>query len=149
MMQSMTGEAPVYSSKPKIHRLPASPPLPRKMRVLRAFLSMPLDRKVFALCGFAGAMMLSAVFIQVAKTVSSGENAIVSPASAATFAHLSHGATSEKKPEKSIVISDTDGAIVGQMAKIPAQNEQVTDIKTMTEVDNRAGRDLLSVINKY
>lgn len=53
------------------------------------------------------------------------------------------------KSSKTIILSDQGGTIVGQMAKIPAQGEQGTEVTAVTAVDNRAARDLLSILNKY
>ncbi len=57
----------------------------------------------------------------------------------------------QEVPEKSplIVITGDAGTIVGQMARIPAENEQVTEIKSPSEVDKETGRELLSIIGKY
>lgn len=50
---------------------------------------------------------------------------------------------------KIIVLEDNGGSIVGQMAKIPLENEQITEIKPLQDIDNGVGRELLSIINKY
>jgi hypothetical protein len=50
---------------------------------------------------------------------------------------------------QTIIIEGKSEAIVGQMAKIPSENGNIADIKTVSEVDNRAGRELLSIISKY
>lgn len=51
---------------------------------------------------------------------------------------------SEAKP---IILKEKEGTIVGQMAKIvPAA--PATDAGT-SEIDNRKGRELLSIVNKY
>lgn len=50
---------------------------------------------------------------------------------------------------KTIVLQDKNDSIIGQMARIPLENEQITEIKSASDVDNSAGRELLSIINKY
>lgn len=50
---------------------------------------------------------------------------------------------------KTIILQGQNEAIIGQMARIPLENEQITEIKSASEVDNSAGRELLSIINKY
>jgi len=50
---------------------------------------------------------------------------------------------------KVISLTDNSGGIVGQMVKIPAENEQITEIKALRDIDNDAGRELLSIISKY
>jgi len=57
-----------------------------------------------------------------------------------------------KAPEKendTIVIKDDNQTIVGQMAKIPSRNQQITEIKSVSNVDKGTGRELLSIIGKY
>ncbi|MBY0406780.1 MAG: hypothetical protein K2Q01_03750, partial [Rickettsiales bacterium] len=50
---------------------------------------------------------------------------------------------------QTIVLQGQNEAIIGQMARIPMENEQITEIKPASDVDNGAGRELLSIINKY
>ena len=50
---------------------------------------------------------------------------------------------------KTIILQGKNEAIIGQMARIPLENEPITEIKSASEVDNSAGRELLSIINKY
>ena len=54
-----------------------------------------------------------------------------------------------KPSNKVIALHDDSEHIVGQMAKIPADNEQIVEIKSVNDIDNRAGRELLSIISKY
>lgn len=53
------------------------------------------------------------------------------------------------KSGSTIRLKDHSGAIIGQMAKIPLENEQITEIKAINDIDNDAGRELLSIISKY
>lgn len=53
------------------------------------------------------------------------------------------------KSGSTILLKDHSGAIIGQMAKIPLENEQITEIKAINDIDNGAGRELLSIISKY
>lgn len=55
----------------------------------------------------------------------------------------------QENTDKSIIINGKDGGIVGHVTHIKPEQQEVTGIRTMTEVDNRASRDLLSVVNKY
>lgn len=50
---------------------------------------------------------------------------------------------------ETIILQGNKESIVGRMARIPMQNEPITEIKSFSEVDNSAGRELLSIINKY
>jgi hypothetical protein len=58
-------------------------------------------------------------------------------------------ASFSEKEEKTILLKGQTESIVGQMAKIPVQNEQITEIKAITDIDNSAGHELLSIISKY
>jgi hypothetical protein len=53
----------------------------------------------------------------------------------------------EKPP--TILLRGQSEAIIGQMAKIPAENEPVIETRAISAVDNNAGRELLSIISKY
>lgn len=53
------------------------------------------------------------------------------------------------KNSRTIHIQGPSESIVGQLARIPSENGSIADIKTVSEVDNRAGRELLSIIGKY
>ena len=56
------------------------------------------------------------------------------------------------QPEKNtsiIMLKDKSSVIVGQMARIPLENEQITEVKPINDVDNRGGRELLSIVGKY
>ena len=48
-----------------------------------------------------------------------------------------------------ITLKDQSNMIVGQMAKIPLENEQITEVKPINEVDNSGGHALLSIVGKY
>lgn len=50
---------------------------------------------------------------------------------------------------QTIHIKGNQQAIIGQLARIPSESGNISDIKTVSEVDNRAGRELLSIISKY
>lgn len=50
---------------------------------------------------------------------------------------------------KTIILQGKNESIIGQMARIPLESEQITEIKSVSEVDNSTGRELLSIINKY
>jgi hypothetical protein len=54
-----------------------------------------------------------------------------------------------RRKGKTIMIEGKNGTIVGQLAKIPSENGGISEISTVSDVDNRAGRELLSIISKY
>jgi len=57
--------------------------------------------------------------------------------------------TKVEKPGTTITLKDKSGSIVGQMARIPVENEQITEVKAINTVDNGSGHELLSILNKY
>jgi len=48
-----------------------------------------------------------------------------------------------------IMLKDRSSMIVGQMARIPLNNDQITEVKPINTVDNGGGRELLSIVGKY
>lgn len=50
---------------------------------------------------------------------------------------------------KTIYIKGNSEVIVGQLARIPTESGSIADIKTVSDIDNRAARELLSIISKY
>ena len=58
-------------------------------------------------------------------------------------------AASAGKANKVITLHNNSDTIVGQMAKIPSQNESITEVKPANEVDKQGSRDLFSIVNKY
>jgi hypothetical protein len=138
--------APVLSSRPKIHRLPAtvlrSPEKPRLRSVLlKGGVMMAALTIVVVMLGWVVSLS-SASRESFARVLAGSGGAPVSDAMASTL-------LSASPSDSTIVLADKSGTIVGRMAKIPAQNEHITEIKPVSEVDNRAGRELLSIINKY
>ena len=58
-------------------------------------------------------------------------------------------AAPSKKASTIISLHNNSDYIVGQMTKIPVENEQITEIRPANDIDNHAGRELLSIISKY
>lgn len=54
-----------------------------------------------------------------------------------------------EKSSSTIVIKDENSSIIGQMAKIPVQNQPITEVNTVSNVDKGGKQELLSIINKY
>ncbi len=97
-----------------------------------------------------GIVTLSVYQHKLGKTLKAEAVATLQPASGGNMSMIptvSEAAASEQA--KSINIQGNSGSIVGQMAKIPTENDQITEIKTVSDVDNTAGRELLSIISKY
>ena len=83
------------------------------------------------------------------------------PASDIEMEKMAADPSSPQKNSQSVTLGDEGGSITGQMARIPANGDIVsetlpdaknngkTDAKAASEVDKDTSRDLLSIINKY
>lgn len=101
--------------------------------------------KTYIIGGLSAVFVVSAIIIHISKLWG---GAFIPEASAHAVVQPTTMQMVEK-PDKTIIINGKDGGIVGQVTHIQPAAAEVTGIKTMTEVDNRASRDLLSVVNKY
>ena len=120
------------ASRPKVHRLPALP----KRKAAKSLPSTGL--LLMALVGITA--------LALNQQLQYGQaSAHVAPEASA----ISASTVSDQKTDNSIVIQGQNNAIVGQLAKIPSQSQKISEIKTVSNVDNSGGRDLLSIINKY
>lgn len=124
-------------SRPKIHRLPASL-LPRR--------DTHGARQVIYGLGF----LVALTFLAFATDRLAHRNAAFPETGQETpqTSEAPRSLTSRSQNQTIILTGEKEG-IVGQLAKIPAQNQQMSEIKTISEVDNRAGRELLGIISKY
>lgn len=129
-------------SRPKVHRLPA----PRKST------RKHIAPQLFGL-GFVAAATLAGWiglnFYQPEQVNSSVSHNIGTAGFMPSVSEAAASTLSPEKDNKTIVIQSNNDTIVGQMAHIPAQNEQITEVKTASDIDNNAGRELLSIISKY
>lgn len=140
-------------SKPKVHRLPALVTR-KKKKPTDIFKRSPM----FLFAGLV--MLLFAASFSIKKpesealTVKPSDDAKTimadnDPVAPITMADARVGSVLPEKISKTIVIKGQAGIIIGQMAKIPAESEQITEIKAVSDIDNDAGRELLSIISKY
>lgn len=136
----MTHTLAIGPSRPKIHRLPPLRKESRVARLWRAAYGLATTNKVAIVSSLASVLVVSALILHINKLWEGGS--FIPQASA----HVIPAETG--KSTQSIVISGQNGTIVGQIAKIPAQQEKGAPIDTMSNVDNTAQRDLLSVVNK-
>lgn len=85
------------------------------------------------------------------KSLLSGASEILSPAigDAQAATGMKGLPESLEKTGNTVIFHGNSDFIVGQMAKIPLENEQITEIKPVQNIDNEAGRELLSIISKY
>jgi hypothetical protein len=137
--------AVITHSRPKIHRFPVPKKASRLARA-KQWLALRTDQdKAYFLSAISAVFVFSAVIIHISKLwggafiPEASAHAVVPPTTMQMV----------EKADKTIIINGKDGGIVGQVTHIQPAAAEVTGIKTMTEVDNRASRDLLSVVNKY
>jgi hypothetical protein len=139
---------PYSTPKPKVFRLPPaaaiSLPSPVKFapepRVSRAW------RWGSGLLTLALMWSVATVFFtrDVSKTAAEpGLEGILPPPVAEAQAAL------PLEGPSTILLRGRSEAIIGQMAKIPAENEPIIETQAVSAIDNNAARELLSIINKY
>jgi hypothetical protein len=151
MGMMMEATLPHPAIKPKIGRLPALQPAK--------------DRRPLLMAGAAA--LAFGVVLAMASTREPPAEALPAEAETAALPPATEATPAAELPEEAPTVematptpppasrNDTlsfqDGrqGIVGQMAKIPAQNLPSIEVRTVTNVDNAAGRELLSIVNKY
>ena len=154
--------SPTIVSRPKVHRPPfldvdASVKTSAVVRRDRR----PLGRSL-RLAGILALVMISIVLFEKhsVNVADSGSVRIVtlpailvgSQAASDEGSLIGDAQASVVSPNKSngiISLRHNSEYIVGQLTKIPVENEQITEIKPANDIDNHAGRELLSIISKY
>jgi hypothetical protein len=125
--------APMFiaASRPKIHRLPALPPVVKPVR------SPVLSRQKMVLGGAALTIVaLIAISSQFFSDATRSEAAVKAPSPVAD--------------EKTIVLRNENQVIIGQMAHIASPPATAPEVSTASPgVDARKGQELLSIINQY
>ena len=159
-MSSIT--LPANASRPKVHRLPPASlyVAPKKRRPVRLVVA-GTTLLVLGVGSFLGSKQPAEIIngntqhAAMLPAISVGPEATedLSIIRNATNA-LSHTigdaqAASAGKANKVITLHNNSDTIVGQMAKIPSQNESITEVKPANEVDKQGSRDLFSIVNKY
>jgi hypothetical protein len=135
--------APV--SRPKVHRPPPLAPVTRKHRVASALVDYGTIAKfAFTISSVGLLLTLGVLFAHRFFPSTLREDVVVKTAIA--VAPIAD-AQADSSQAKTIVLKEKDGAIVGQMTKI-VPSVPPADIAT-SEIDNRKGRELLSIVNKY
>lgn len=136
--------ASVNSSRPKVNRPPAFlQPKPRT----NSYVKM-LVRGL----AIAAVLLIAVAVIEKTAHLAKKTETANAPASAESAGMLSPSigdAQAYSGPGKTFVLQGGSETIVGQMARIPAENEQITELKSVSDIDNDAGRELLSIISKY
>ena len=142
-------------TRPKIHRLPGVLAAEKKgpVRTPHAPKSMRIDfTKLYV--GAAG--LLVVVGMGVGLFAHPGEVTDKTPEALEALTVAPSGSSDEsllvaavKAPSDTIIIKGERGGIVGQMARIPSPNVQITEVQGVSNVDKSSGRELLSIVNKY
>ncbi|MDE3059962.1 MAG: hypothetical protein KGJ06_03010 [Pseudomonadota bacterium] len=138
-MSSIVAASPC--SRPKIHRLPVRSSRFSTKRLLGWLAVVAL---------FSGLSLLAQKEVSdfsAAESMQAGRmpEATVSVAAAQS----APVATPLARQQKTIMLKGKSEFIVGQLAKIPTESEQITEIKPLSDIDNHAGHELLSIISKY
>lgn len=121
------------TSRPKIHRLPQSKIHEGELYVSRAVLVVCL------------ALLLVAVIPALWSFRTVGKSTIASsipPSQAQVIAPTAN-------PVQGIPVRDETGAMVGQLAKMPADVEKGASINSVSKVDPQSGKELMKIIGKY
>ena len=140
--------ATVCVSRPKVHRLPKRDANVRAKKGQQVkFVAVggaALLVAGVAILVFTPEKTLLSGRILPAISVGSQDASMIGDAQASV-----DGTIHAAKRNKIITIHNDSEYIVGQMAKIPAENEQITEIKPINDIDSHAGKELLSIISKY
>ncbi|MDE3016101.1 MAG: hypothetical protein KGI29_04175 [Pseudomonadota bacterium] len=126
--------------RPKIHRLPA---LSRNRTPLLA----AVHRPVFL--PFAVLLVLSFAVMAIQKQIIdfSGSSHAV-PFLPPVIVDARASVVPPEKSPATMVFTGQSGTIIGQFVRMPADNEQITEIRPVSDVDKTAGRELLSIISR-
>jgi len=166
-MSTLTATMPMTVSKPKVHRPPFIGTHKNQQKqgfpgfllfwaaVLLALIGVSLSINKEPTIKEATTLPAVAVVSQrltpaAPKETTTDTNLLPTPigeAQAETGALPSAGVNA--KSGATILLQDKTSGIVGQMAKIPLENEQITEVKAINEVDNGGGHELLSIVGKY
>ena len=122
-------------SRPKVHRLPSAAP-----RTSKKFTYFSIVFAAILLLVLMG-MLLNRMIFNISTTVPVPEMIPMKPSLATPVV--------PDKEADTIVITDESQAIVGQLTKIPAQNQQITGIKSVSNLDKKDGKELLSIIKSH
>ena len=165
---------PNYAVRPKVYRLPPAAPVrvtsPRQLKRSTAsflFLSMALGAGMLAVNPMENFTFHDAGTVTMLPTISIGAHeTLVEDTSLIGEAHASIGTAAHANvpvapnaPSPSIIsLRGHSDSIVGQITKIPLDNEQITEVKpdnapenkvSENKVDKPANRELLSIVSKY
>jgi hypothetical protein len=145
-------------SRPKIHRLPVSLSSHKRSgpQQLSSFVQQHLVSHAHRGMKMTILLVTVSAGLFIASQMVSGSRHTDNPLAVARLEPASGDAMASiprmhamGRNNKTIHIEGKSEAIVGQLARIPSENGNISDIKTVSEVDNRAGRELLSIIGKY
>lgn len=132
--------------RPKVFKLPpAAPPVP----LSRSFAARVVDSHPLVLASLLLAIGVSLLLSKKPLLVITHEPSPMAIEASAAAPAAKATSLQAANQGNNVALHDDSGAIVGQLAKIPAETEQITEIKSVSDIDNGAGRELLSIISKY
>ncbi|NBX03254.1 MAG: hypothetical protein EBR02_04175 [Alphaproteobacteria bacterium] len=115
-----------HSPRPKIGRIPAAKP----RRIATALHSLYVTLPALALLSF-----VVVVAMEDKKPVVADAQAAAAPSAA-------------QKPSQTIILHEGSGTIIGQMARISEETDQITEIH-MADAAKQERKNLLSIVGKY
>lgn len=145
--RSFSGSIPLSSSiaRPKVFRVPAAKR--ESKNVLHALYAWGKNNgPIVRTCSVLAA--LTVVFAIISNQHDSTMQH-KTPVSKEKFTLFGPSESNAATLEQPFVISGKNESIVGQITEMPAESKELDQIKTTTDVDKTANRDLLSVVNKH
>lgn len=134
---------PRPAPRPKVYMFPAAPKPKRNKRLPLFLLIGTAGLAFFVVAGINETSVISEKNDKTDTRESTVASLIPNPISDA------HASTAAGNNDKTIILQGDEGSIVGRMAKISLDNDQITEMKPASDIDKDAGRELLSILNKY
>ena len=135
-----------FSVKPKVYRLPKAQPSVLKLGYQRAAeLAFNYKQYAYMAIGTTALVLLvlgQSFVVSSAPVGDSGEGR-------RSFTFFAPSDSNAAPPDQPFVINGKNQTIVGQITEMSSDSRELANIKGATEVDIRANKDLLSVVNKY
>lgn len=129
-------------SRPKVHRLPSRAQRTPRLRLMAEVLSYGNAAKfTFTLASLVLVITLSALVF--GKPMSFATNRAPDLSAASEEASVPVASS-----QKTILLKDDKGVIIGQIAKMSPFSPAAGDISTLSEIDNHREQELLSILNK-
>lgn len=124
----------INTSRPKVHRLPSQQAQEDERVVSRTVLFVCLGLLLIAIIP-ALQSFNKVDKNKIAQSLTPGQATMIAP-------------TAPVKNDV-IAVQDDRGEMVGQLARMPADMEKGTSIKSMSKVDPKSGKELMNIIGKH